>query len=96
MRSQKDPSTWPLNYLLSDLSPLRDKVKELHGRVTVEGYVENEGDVVVTSGLAEDIRDVLLEYRVSTQKVDTVVVSLKPWFSNRWHNNRRYMTRIVG
>ena len=39
--------------------------------------MEGEGDVAAVSGLAEDLRGVLLEYWVSTQKADTAVESLK-------------------
>lgn len=63
--------------LLSDLKPLKDKAKEFYERVTVEGYVENEEDIAAVSGFAEDLRDVLLEYRVSIQRDDTTVRSLK-------------------
>lgn len=63
--------------LLSDLKPLKDKAKEFYERVTVEGYVENEEDIAAVSGFAEDLRDVLLEYRVSIQRDGTTVRSLK-------------------
>jgi hypothetical protein len=53
------------NLLPSDLRPIRDKAKGLYERITTEGYVEDEGDIVAVSGLAEDLRDVLLEYWVS-------------------------------
>jgi len=49
----------------SDLGPLRDKAKILHSRIVTEGYVELEADVLAVSGLAEDVRDVVLEYQVS-------------------------------
>ena len=50
----------------SNLGPIRDKVKALHECVTTEGYVEREVDVLTVSGLAEDLRDVVLEYQVSS------------------------------
>ena len=31
----------------------------------MEGYVEDEGDAAAVSGLAEELRDILLEYWVS-------------------------------
>lgn len=66
-----------LTPLPSDLRPIKDKAKGLYERVTTEGYAENEADIVAVSGLAEDLRDVLLEYWVSTRKADTTVGSLK-------------------
>jgi hypothetical protein len=38
----------------------------LHERITTEGYAEREEDVLAVSVLAEDLRDVLLEYRVGS------------------------------
>jgi hypothetical protein len=49
----------------SDIKPIGDKVQKLYGRIVTEGYVENEGDLAAISGLAEDLRDVLLEHWVS-------------------------------
>jgi hypothetical protein len=40
-------------------------VRRLYKRIVAEGYVENEGDLAAISGLAEDLRDVLLEHWVS-------------------------------
>ena len=34
-------------------------------RVAAEGYVDAEGDAAAVSGLAEELRDILLEYWVS-------------------------------
>lgn len=85
-----------LTPLLSDLRPLKDKAKGLYDRVTAEGYKEGEGDVVTVSGLAEDLRDVLLEYWVGIQKkAVTIFGSLKPLFLYRRHNNRRFTKKIV-
>ena len=78
VRDLNDPSTCALTTLLSGLKPLKGKAKEFYERVTVEGYVENEEDIVTVSGLAEDLRDVLREYQVSIQKDGTTVGSLKP------------------
>ena len=84
-----------LTPLLSDLRPLKDEAKGLYDRVTAEGYKEGEGDVVTVSGLAEDLRDVLLEYWVGIQKAVTIFGSLKPLFLYRRHNNRRFTNKIV-
>jgi hypothetical protein len=40
-------------------------VQRLYGRIVAERYVENEGDLAAISGLAEDLRDVLVEHWVS-------------------------------
>ena len=66
-----------LTPLLSDLGPLKDQAKGLYERVTAEGYEEGEEDIVAVSGLAEDLRDVFLEYWVGIQKTVTIVGSLK-------------------
>jgi len=49
----------------SDLGPIRDKAKAIYERTVTEGYAEVEADVLAVSGLAEDLRDVILEYQVS-------------------------------
>jgi hypothetical protein len=59
------PSTHPLISLPGDLRPIKDKAKGLHERIATEGYVQNEGDIAAVSGLAEDLQDGLIEYRVS-------------------------------
>ena len=40
----------------------------LHNRVSVDGYEECQGDILAVSGMAEDIRDALLEYQVGSRK----------------------------
>ena len=85
-----------LTSLLSDLRPIKDNAKGLYERVAAEGYTENEADIVAVSGLVEDLRDVLLEYWVSIQEADPATGSLKLEFLPRWHNDRRFTTRIVG
>lgn len=52
--------------LPSVLKPIRDKAKGIYEHITREEYVENAKDVLAVSGLAEDLRNVLLEYWVST------------------------------
>lgn len=66
-----------LTPLLSDLSLIKDKAKGLYERETAEGCAGGEGEIVDVSGFAEDLQDVLLGYRVSIQKVDTTVGSLR-------------------
>ena len=69
------------NPIPSDLRPLNHKAKGLYEHVTAEGYAENEEDLAAVSELAENLRDVLLEYCVSIQKAVTIVGSLNcsPW-----------------
>ena len=40
----------------------------LYDRVSVGGYEECQGDILAVSGMAEDIRDALLEYQVGSRK----------------------------
>ena len=77
--------------------PIKDRAKQLYKHIAVDGHTEDEGDVAAVSGLAEDLRDVLLEYWVSINLrrsrrhlvAETVV-------SARWCNNRKFTIRIVG
>lgn len=66
VRNYNRPSTGMLTLLLSDLGTIKDKAKVLHERMTAEGYAENEADIAAVSRLADDLRDDLLEYWVST------------------------------
>jgi len=50
----------------SDLQPIRDRVKVFHEHISTEGYVEEEGDLLVASGLVDDLLDLALEYQVSS------------------------------
>ena len=49
----------------------------LYNRISVEGYQECKDDILAVSGMAEDIRDALLEYQVNNSKFHVVVMSLK-------------------
>ena len=49
----------------------------LYNRISIDGYQECQGDILAVSGMAEDVRDVLLEYQVNNSKFHAVVVSLK-------------------
>ena len=40
----------------------------LYNRVSAQGYEECQDDILAVSGMAEDIRDALLEYQVSREK----------------------------
>jgi len=47
---------------------IRDNGNALHNRIKVQGYEECQGDILAASGMAEDIRDALLEYQVGSDK----------------------------
>ena len=49
----------------------------LYNRISIDGYQECQGDTLAVSGMAEDVRDALLEYQVNNSKFHAVVVSLK-------------------
>ena len=49
----------------------------LYDRISVEGYQECQSDILAVSGMAEDIRDALLEYQVNSSEFRAVVASLK-------------------
>ena len=48
----------------STLRRIRDTGNVLYNRVNTEGYKESQDDIQVVSGIAEDIRDALLDYQV--------------------------------
>ncbi|KAF9784529.1 hypothetical protein BJ322DRAFT_851232 [Thelephora terrestris] len=54
--------------LFDDIIPIKDRATGLYQRVTAEGYVEEEGDIVAVSGVAEDLRSVLLGYQMTQQQ----------------------------
>ena len=57
--------------------------------------MECQDDVLAMSGIAEDIRDALLDYQVGGSKTCTVIGPLRLGHFDRWTNNGRYMTRIA-
>ena len=65
MRSESQPKSTIMLTPPSDLGLIRDKAEELRKRIATEGYAECKGDTSAVSQLAEDLRDVLLEYQVS-------------------------------
>ena len=48
----------------------------LRNRIGTQGYEECQEDILALSGMAEDIRDALLDYQVGDDKGDPVVMSL--------------------
>jgi len=49
----------------------------LHNRINTEGYEESQDDVQAVSGIAEDIRDALLDHQVCSNKPYATEVHLK-------------------
>ena len=60
--------------------------------MSTEDYEESQDDIQAVSRIAEDIRDVLLDYQVCSDKPYATGVQLKFGCFDRWHNNRRYTT----
>jgi len=48
----------------------------LHNRINAKGYEECQEDILAVSGMAEDVRDALLDYQVSDDKTGVVIISL--------------------
>jgi len=70
-RAKLFKSVFGVNYHLplssfsaSTLRLIRDAGNVLYHRITAEGYKESQDDVQVVSGIAEEIRDALLDYQV--------------------------------
>ena len=63
--------------------------------MNTEGYEECQDDIQAVSGIAEDIRDALLDYQVCTRKLYVIGVQLKLGCFDRWYNKRRCTTRIA-
>ena len=64
----------------------------LYNRINVEGYKESQDDIQAVSGIAEDIRDALLDYQVCSDNPYVTEAQLNLGHFGRWHSNRRYTT----
>ena len=83
---------------LSSTSTLRlivDTGNVLYDRMNTEDYEESQDDIQAVSRIVEDIRDTLFDYQVRSKKPHATRVQLKFRGFDRWHNNRRYTTRIA-
>jgi hypothetical protein len=49
----------------------------LYDRINAQGYEECQDDILAVSGMAEDIRDALLDYQVGDDKAYTTIAPLK-------------------
>ena len=72
---------------------IRDNGKALYDRIGSQGHMECQDDILAVSGIAKDIRDVLLDYQVGGDKARAVVASLKLGRFDRWASNGRDITR---
>ena len=67
----------------------------LYSRISTQGYKECEDDIQAASGMAEDIRDALLEYQVSDNNTYAIVGKLKWECLDRSPSNARYTIKIA-
>ena len=56
------------SFSTSTLRLIRDVGDVLYNRMNTEGYEESPDDIQAVSGIAEDIRDTLLDYQVCNRK----------------------------
>ena len=66
----------------STLRLIKDTGNVLYDRINTEGYKESQDDIQAVSGIAEDIRDALLDYQVCSDKPYVTGVQLK--FGHFW------------
>jgi hypothetical protein len=64
------------SFSTSTLRLIRDTGNTLYHRINTEGYSESQGDIQAVSGIAEDIRDALLDYQVCSDKLYATGVQL--------------------
>ena len=81
--------------LPSTLRVIRDNGNVLYNRISTRGYKECEDDIQAASGIAEDIRDALLEYHVSDNNTYATVGKLKWECLDRSPSNARYTIKIA-
>ena len=68
---------WWRQFPPSTLMSVRGKGNVLYKRISAQGYKESRDDVLVVSGMTEDLRDALLDYQVGGHKVYVAIVLLK-------------------
>ena len=61
----------------STLRLIKDAGDVLYNRINTEGYKESQDDIQAVSGIAEDIRDALLDYQVCSDTPYATGVRLK-------------------
>ena len=86
----------PLRSLFaSTLRLIRDTGNVLYNRISTEDYKESQDDIQAVSGIAEDIRDALLDYQVCNNDPYVTWVQLKLGHIDSWHSHRRSTTRAT-
>ena len=65
------------SFSTSTLRSIGDTGKVLYNRINTEGYEESQDDIQAVSRIAEDIRDVLLDYQVCRDRPCATGVQLK-------------------
>ena len=83
------------SFATSALGLIVDTGNVLYDRMNTEDYEESQDDIQAVSRIVEDIRDTLFDYQVRSKKPHATRVQLKFRGFDRWHNNRRYTTRIA-
>ena len=53
-------------HILRALERIKDKLQSLSRPSTSAGHAENERDMIIANDLADDLRDAIVEYQVST------------------------------
>ena len=74
--SQNQPSPRSRRFSPSTLESVRDNGKVLYDRISSQGYKECQDVILAVSGMAEDIRDALLDYRVGNDTPYAAVMLL--------------------
>jgi len=83
------------SFSTSTLKLIGDTGNVLYNRINTEGRKESQEDIQAASRIADDICDALLDYQVCSDRPYATGVQLKLGHFDRWHSNRRYMTRTA-
>lgn len=74
---------------------MRDEAVALHERITTDGYMEQDEDVLTVYELVEGLQDVLIGYQVSSDPKKLITKSLKLGNLGGQCSNRHCMIRTV-
>ena len=83
------------SFSTSTLRLIKDAGNVLYNRINTEGYKESQDDIQAVSGIAEDIRDALLDYQVCSDTSYATGVQLRLGHFDRRGSNGRYTTRTA-
>ena len=67
----------------------------LYNRINIEDYKESQDDIQAVFGIAEGIRDALLDYQVRSDEPYSNGMQLKLGRLDSWHSHRRSTTRAA-